>query len=185
MIMQLKKIGLFLCFGLLATSIFANDKTVYGLYEKVTIMDLNGLVVPAKLDTGAVTASLSAVDIELFNKKDGKQWVRFSPFINDKKLAMVELPVVRITKIKRRASDICIGDDDEEEAKAGETSVERPVVDMQLCLGGVVKTVRINLTDRSGFNYPLLIGSSALKKFDAVVDPSLKYQSKATCTLSK
>jgi len=33
----------------------------------------------------------------------------------------------------------------------------------------------VNLTDRSAFQYPLLIGSEALKRFGALVDPSLKY----------
>ncbi len=33
----------------------------------------------------------------------------------------------------------------------------------------------MNLTDRSAFQYPLLIGSEALKRFGALVDPSLKY----------
>jgi hypothetical protein len=39
----------------------------------------------------------------------------------------------------------------------------------------VRRTIEVNLTDRSAFQYPLLIGSEALKRFDALVDPSLKY----------
>jgi hypothetical protein len=33
----------------------------------------------------------------------------------------------------------------------------------------------VNLTDRSHFNYPLLIGASALRDFDAAVDPAERY----------
>jgi hypothetical protein len=42
-------------------------------------------------------------------------------------------------------------------------------------MGKALRTIEVNLTDRSAFQYPLLIGSEALKRFDALVDPSLKY----------
>jgi hypothetical protein len=37
------------------------------------------------------------------------------------------------------------------------------VVDLELCLGDVKRTVEVNLVDRSNFNYPLLVGAKALK----------------------
>ncbi len=42
-------------------------------------------------------------------------------------------------------------------------------------MGTALRSIEVNLTDRSAFQYPLLIGSEALKRFDALVDPSLKY----------
>ena len=36
------------------------------------------------------------------------------------------------------------------------------MVDLELCLGNVKRTVEVNLTDRSSFNYPLLIGDAAV-----------------------
>ena len=42
-------------------------------------------------------------------------------------------------------------------------------------MGRALRTIEVNLTDRSTFQFPLLIGSEALKHFDALVDPSLKY----------
>jgi hypothetical protein len=42
-------------------------------------------------------------------------------------------------------------------------------------MGSALRNIEVNLTDRSAFQYPLLIGSEALKHFDALVDPSLKY----------
>ena len=49
--------------------------------------------------------------------------------------------------------------------------------------GKALRTIEVNLTDRSAFQYPLLIGSEALKRLDAVVDPSLKYAAgKPGCT---
>ncbi len=37
------------------------------------------------------------------------------------------------------------------------------------------KTIEVNLTDRSNFNYPLLLGRKALIAFDAIVDPGQQY----------
>ena len=51
----------------------------------------------------------------------------------------------------------------------------RPVIALDICMGTALRSIEVNLTDRSTFQYPLLIGSEALKRFDALVDPSLKY----------
>ncbi|MEL7559735.1 ATP-dependent zinc protease [Stutzerimonas chloritidismutans] len=143
----------------------ADDKTIYGLNEHVALPDF-GLEVPAKLDTGAQTASLSARDIERF-KRNGKSWVRFYLAIDEAHDRPIELPLQRISKIKRRA-----GDFDPEEEK---TYTPRPVVELNLCMGKAKRSIEVNLTDRSAFQYPLLIGSDALSRFGALVDPALKY----------
>ena len=65
----------------------------------------------------------------------------------------------------------------------GKTYTARPVIDLELCMGKTLRTIEVNLTDRSAFQYPLLIGSEALKHFEAMVDPSLKYAAgKPGCT---
>ncbi|EQM77809.1 ATP-dependent zinc protease family protein [Stutzerimonas stutzeri] len=143
----------------------AGGKTIYGLNEHVGLPDF-GLEVPAKLDTGAQTASLSARDIERF-KRNGERWVRFYLAIDEAHNRPIELPLQRISKIKRRA-----GDFDPEEEK---TYTPRPVVELVMCMGKAKRSIEVNLTDRSAFQYPLLIGSDALARFDALVDPSLKY----------
>ncbi|MCP9338836.1 retropepsin-like aspartic peptidase RloA [Stutzerimonas xanthomarina] len=143
----------------------ADEKTIYGLNEHVALPDF-GLEVPAKLDTGAQTASLSARDIERF-KRNGKNWVRFYLAIDEAHDRPIELPLQRISKIKRRA-----GDFDPEEEK---TYTPRPVVELNLCMGKAKRSIEVNLTDRSAFQYPLLIGSEALARFGALVDPGLKY----------
>ena len=72
-----------------------------------------------------------------------------------------------MSKIKRRA-----GDYDPDEDK---NYTARPVIALDICMGTALRSIEVNLTDRSAFQYPLLIGSEALKRFDALVDPSLKY----------
>lgn len=164
--MYLKTVAFFSCLMMLSTAGLANERNVYGVSEKARLADL-ALVVPAKLDTGAVTASLSAQNIEMFEREDD-DWVRFDLAVDGVKQGKtLERPVVRISQIKRRSDDIPNG-----ETKDYTT---RPVIEMDVCLGGERENIEVNLTDRTAFSYPLLIGSTALQQFDAVVDPSLKY----------
>ncbi|MOA17556.1 hypothetical protein D3C78_1378200 [compost metagenome] len=72
-----------------------------------------------------------------------------------------------MSKIKNRA--------DEDEDGEGADISKRPVVDLELCLGDVKRTVEVNLTDRSSFNYPLLIGAKALREFKAAVNPARRF----------
>ena len=143
----------------------AAEKTVYGLNEYAKLAGID-LEVAAKLDTGAKTASLSARDIKRF-KRNGESWVRFYLAIDTAHSHPIELPLARVSKIKRRAGDY---DPDEDKKYTA-----RPVIALDVCMGSALRSIEVNLTDRSAFQYPLLIGSEALKRFDALVDPSLKY----------
>mgnify|MGYP003612342698 CR=1 FL=1 len=141
------------------------EKTVYGLNEYAELAGIN-LQVAAKLDTGAKTASLSARDIKRF-KRDGESWVRFYLAIDDAHSHPIERPLARVSKIKRRSGDY--------DPESDKNYTLRPVISLEICMGKALRTIEVNLTDRSAFQYPLLIGSEALKRFDALVDPSLKY----------
>ncbi len=55
-------------------------------------------------------------------------------------------------------------------------SIRRPVVWMKIKLGDKEETIRVNLTDRSRFIYPLLLGRQAIVAFNGIVDPSVKYE---------
>ena len=70
-------------------------------------------------------------------------------------------------------------------AKKDGFSPDRPVIELDICMGSAMRSIEVNLTDRSAFQYPLLIGSEALKRFDALVDPSLKYAAgKPACAIA-
>ncbi len=163
--MRFKIIALLASLFLVPTMTTANEKNIYGLNEHVYIADID-MHMSAKLDTGAKTASLSARDIERF-KRDGQSWVRFYLALDEGHEHAFELPLARVSKIKRRS-----GDYDPEEDKS---YTPRPVVKMSVCMGKTLETIEVNLTDRSTFQYPFLLGSAALKKFNALIDPSLKY----------
>ncbi|WP_407316169.1 ATP-dependent zinc protease [Pseudomonas sp. nanlin1] len=163
--MRLKAFPSFICLLLAPGFSLAADKTIYGLNEYIRLDEID-LQVAAKLDTGAKTASLSARDIKRF-KRNGESWVRFYLSIDAAHDHPIERPLARVSRIKRRAGDY---NPDE-----GKNYTTRPVIALQVCMGTALRTIEVNLTDRSAFEYPLLVGSDALKHFGALVDPSLKY----------
>ncbi|MGF6110753.1 hypothetical protein ABH906_001040 [Pseudomonas frederiksbergensis] len=152
---------------LVALPVMAAEPTLYGRYEYIALPEIGGEVLKAKMDTGALTASLSAKDIEMFTR-DGDDWVRFRLATKDASNKVYEHKIARISKIKTRSEE-----DEDEKDEAAPT--KRPVVDLELCLGNVKRTVEVNLTDRSSFNYPLLIGAKALREFGAAVNPARRF----------
>nr|WP_218171379.1 ATP-dependent zinc protease [Pseudomonas gingeri] len=151
--------------SLLALPVMAAEPTLYGRYEYIQLPEI-GQTFKAKMDTGALTASLSAKDIELF-KRNGEDWVRFRLGTADADGKVYEHKVARISKIKTRTEE-------DEDGEASDAS-KRPVVELDMCLGNVKRSVEVNLTNRSGFNYPLLIGAKALREFGAAVNPARRY----------
>ncbi len=152
--------------ALLSLPALAAEPTLYGRYEYLQLPEL-GQTLKAKMDTGAYTASLSARDIQNF-KRDGEEWVRFRLAATGADDSVYEHRVARISRIKNRA------DEGDEDPAAADVS-KRPVIDLQLCLGNQLRTVEVNLTDRSSFNYPLLIGAKALREFNAAVNPAKRF----------
>ncbi|MBT3504567.1 MAG: hypothetical protein HN475_02165 [Piscirickettsiaceae bacterium] len=135
-----------------------NKQIVAGWLENV-VLEPWQIKLRAKLDTGAKTSSLHAIDIQRFTQ-NGEPWVRF--LTEDKKnevsLKPVELPVKREVKIKSHHKD----------------AVSRPVVELQLCLNGHLYKGEFSLVDRSRFNYPILLGRRVLKQ-RILVDASMTF----------
>jgi hypothetical protein len=150
---------------LLALPVMAAEPTIYGRYEYIGVSEI-GKTLTAKMDTGALTASLSAKDIEQFTR-DGEDWVRFRLATKEGDGKVYEHKIARMSKIKSRA------DEDEEGDVA--SVAKRPVIELDMCLGGIQRTIEVNLADRSNFNYPLLIGARALRDFGAAVNPARRF----------
>ncbi|WP_313516695.1 ATP-dependent zinc protease [Pseudomonas sp.] len=143
--------------------------TLYGRNEYVRLPEL-GKTLRAKLDTGALNASLSAKDIERF-ERDGEDWVRFRLAGKGADDTLYEHKLARIGKIKNRAGEQSA----DEEEDAGVEVSKRPVIDLELCMGEAKETVEVNLADRSNFIYPLLLGAKTLRELDAAVDPARRF----------
>lgn len=111
----------------------------------------------AKLDTGAKTTSINAINPEFF-VRDGQRWSRFSITSKDNKSVTIEAPVVREATIKRHF--------DQQQV--------RPVIMLEICIGNVRKREEVNLVDRSKLNYQLLIGRNFLNG-DLLIDSASTY----------
>jgi len=145
------------------------SKTTYGRAERVALPQ--GLILAARMDTGAETSSLHAINIQKFSK-DGKEWVSFeTQDPKTKKIYNFSLPVVGVTNIKSRA----------QEHNVNSKTIERYVVSMPICLEKQMHTVDVNLANRSHFTYPLLIGRKTMYAFHAVIDPTLIYTQTPSC----
>lgn len=139
---------------------------VIGEAEFVTVLPQK-LSYHARIDTGATTCSISAVNIERF-ERDGKKWVRFMLPSTDGKVDekngkryRMEYPLVRDASIKRHGAEDQI----------------RPTVKLLVRLGSVERRVDFTLTDRTKYTYPILVGRNLLEG-NAVVDVSLEYTTK-------
>jgi hypothetical protein len=154
--------ALFIC-TVSAFALETGAKSVAGYIEKVRVYP-GGILIRAKLDTGAKTSSLNVPQLEYF-LRDGRRWVRFTVTNWNEKTTTIDLPMMRIAKIKRHFGRI----------------QERPVVHLGICLGNVYAQTEVNLVNRAGYNYQMLIGRRFLEhRF--VVDPDLYYTLKPACT---
>ena len=156
-------------FGVLTTTAYAApepapDLLVLGWVESAVLVE-PGYELSAKLDSGAATSSLDARIIKKF-RKGGKRWVRFA--VTDP--ASGEEAVL----VRERVRTIGI------RQHVGENQV-RPTVMMQVCVAGRLLDIEVSLTDRSEFNYPLLLGRSALASF-ALVDSGDTFLGDDGCT---
>ncbi|MFT7052836.1 MAG: hypothetical protein ACJAU1_000386 [Psychromonas sp.] len=114
----------------------------------------------ARVDTGATTASISATNIERF-ERDGAKWVRFNlEHQENTEPKMIESRIVRFVSI------IQANDPDEQDS--------RLVVSLHVRIGDVVGETEFTLTDRTHMEYPILIGRTFLQDL-AVVDVSKEY----------
>ena len=130
--------------GLVSNVVRANPPVI-GWVEWVIVSDQKYRF-NAKIDTGADNTSMHVDNYDLFDKNDGK-WVRFTFKDNNGKDVALERKLVRISKIKRKLLP----------------AVERPVVNMIVCIGNVQKEVSVNLVNRNKFHHKMLIGRSYLK----------------------
>jgi hypothetical protein len=176
-----------------------DNKLVMGRIENIFysgIPQLHGIAVPAKIDTGADTTSIHALNIhvqsqhpqlkhlkdeallkaiaEHFGEPNSQWWldsfdtperniqasVSFD-LVNPQsgELIKVQRPLARISGIQGRADHGIL---------------YRPVVELLLSSKDLTVTTAVNLTDRSAFSYPILIGKTFLKNH-AWVDSSYDY----------
>jgi hypothetical protein len=137
-------------------------KQVVGWVENVKVYP-GGVMIKAKIDSGAKTSSLDCECITPF-KRDGKDWLSFAVKNHKGEIVRLEKPVTRVAHIKRHF---------------GKEQV-RYVVKLGICLGSVYREAEVTLVDRTGFNYSLLVGRNFLKG-EFLIDPSATFVNKPDC----
>lgn len=143
-----------------------DERPTFGWVERATVEPW-GILVKAKLDSGALTSSMHAENIDRF-KKDGDDWVRFTVELedmdSDKQVeTRLERKVVRKIKVRGAGG-----------------AEERPVVLMKVCLGNRIHEEQFSLNDRDKMNYPVLIGRRMLEDVGPV-DSSKTFTTEPTC----
>jgi hypothetical protein len=123
------------------------ELSIHGWIEEVVIQP-EGIRLKAKLDTGATTSSLNALNKETF-KRDGDEWIAFDIINpedeNDK--VRLERKIVRYVRIIRHDGE----------------RQRRPVVSMELCLGAHRRDADISLIDRTELSYQVLVGRNHME----------------------
>ena len=148
------------------TEVIQNDgKLILGQYEWLHL-PAQQLVLPARIDSGANTSSLHALNLQEF-ERDGKSWVRFETQYQpentsaEKKQpaykAVIEAPLVRKVNVTQ--------------ASGSET---RPVISLPIQLGTLTQTIEFTLTDRGNLVFPILLGRRFFMDI-AVIDVSKAY----------
>jgi hypothetical protein len=114
----------------------------------------------ARVDSGATTSSISANNIQAF-ERDGVSWVRFTVgHHNAGKPGVIETPVVRHVRIKQASSS---------------NYQPRLVVSLTINLGKhFTRKTEFTLADRGAMSYPMLLGREFLKDI-ALIDVGKKF----------
>jgi hypothetical protein len=147
----------------LAPLLAAGELQIVGWIEKVRLYPGN-FVVHAKLDSGAEYSSLHAGNLQEF-QRDGRRWVRFDLTNREGQKITMERPLLREATIKRHFLK----------------AQKRPVIKLGICLGRIYQETEVNLVDRSGFLYRMLIGRKFMEGLVAI-DPAAKYTVEPSCS---
>lgn len=137
-----------------------NGKAILGRVEYIWVDSLNQYM-KARVDTGAKSSSISASNIQRF-ERDGERWVKFDVQIDDDVVQTLEAPLHRHVRIRQASM---------------EDLERRPVVELTIQLGEIKETTEFTLSDRNQMLYPVLLGRSFLRDI-AVVDVAKKFTRK-------
>lgn len=120
------------------------NHSILGHQEIVTLFPGN-ITSSARIDTGAATNSMFAIDTEVI-EENGEKLIQFT-FIDDKKNEhRMTRPLVDTVTVTQASGEQI-----------------RYVVEMGLCVGDYYEKTRFTLADRSRMSFPILVGRNFLE----------------------
>ncbi|PAU89013.1 ATP-dependent zinc protease [Pseudomonas sp. WN033] len=141
-------------------------KVIVGWVEKGRILPEH-TAVKIKVDSGALTSSMHAINIENFTL-NGNPWVRYDVPVKDADSG--ELVTLKFERpVYRRVLVRGAGGED-----------RRPVVKMAMCIGNQVYEEQFSLRDRGDMTYPVLIGRRTIEHV-GLIDVSRTFLLKLDC----
>jgi len=134
----------------------AEEKITLGAVEDVILLPW-GVRLPARIDTGAAKSSLDARELVI---QDGMAEFKLPQEFGGVQL---RLPIIEWKHIR-----------------SPDGRQQRPVVELELCIGSKRIRSKVNLTDRSMVKYPLILGRNFLRK-NFVVDVKRRMTAPPCC----
>ncbi|MBX2824316.1 MAG: ATP-dependent zinc protease [Gammaproteobacteria bacterium] len=137
------------------------DKLIVGWREWIALPEFAVPAIKVKVDTGARTSALHAINIEPF-AKDGDDWVRFDlqpAQRQEEPRICCTAPVLDTREIR----------------DSGGHQEKRYVVCTVIELGDYRKHIEVTLTCRRNMKFRMLLGRTALKP-EIAVDPGKSYR---------
>lgn len=136
------------------------EMLIVGWREWVSLPDLDLPEIKAKMDTGAKTSSLHAVNIEEFIR-NGCDYVRFEVHTDQEYRSVTKLCEARV--LAKRIVKSTRGERE-----------KRPFIRTTLSMGDRHMEIELNLTNREHMGVPILIGREAMIP-GILVNPSKRF----------
>jgi hypothetical protein len=139
-------------------------RRIIGWKEKVSLPDLGISQLEAKIDSGAKTSALHAVDLRPF-EQDGETLISFSvPLTHHRKVVRCTVPVADQRAVKNTS---------------GEWST-RFFIRTTLLLGSLEWLIELSLADRERMDYDIIVGRTAIKGRRILIDPQRTFLAEAS-----
>ncbi len=138
-----------------------NDKyIIVGSEEWCSLSDINLPLIKARIDSGAKTSSIHAINIEKFIKND-EEWVSFDvPPLQDSRKVLIKCTArVVDTRVIKSTSGI---------------REKRLIINTPLTLGGETWNIELSLANRDTMGYRMLLGREAMQD-RILVNPSVSF----------
>ena len=137
----------------------AGQSHVIGWREYIILPDLGSAKLDAKIDTGARTSALHAVDI-VAESRNGQEWVSFhGPYLGNLRSVRHSAKVFDRRKIRNTSGIAQV----------------RHVIKTRLVLGDRQWQIEVSLADREKLKHDVILGRTAVRDHGLLVDPAKSY----------